>query len=399
MKDYHLADLLDMPMIQKLADSSFCASGLPLTIVDALDGAFLVKAGGAGICSRFHRVDTRSCERCLRSDRVVADHLDEEVYQYHCYNGLWHIAMPIIVDGRHLATVFLTQFWIEGEAIDRNYFINQAKQYDFELDEYLLALDGMPVFHEEKLQYFIQYDKALVRFIADLAEQSLKAIEGREALRRAHDEMEQRVQERTRDLMEANRQLMVEIADRRRLEEKLRELSERDPLTGIFNRRKLFEILAIETEKSLRHGWPLSLIIFDLDHFKQVNDLFGHDAGDLVLKETVRIVSLNIRKIDVFSRYGGEEFVILCMETDRNGAMALGEKIRKSIEGMNILADGNVTISVGIATYLDGDGADLISLADRALFTAKRLGRNRVCSVSEDPGDPPPCGPALELDR
>jgi diguanylate cyclase (GGDEF)-like protein len=390
MQDHHLADLLDMPMIQKLADSSFCASGLPITIVDAIDGSFLVKAGGAGICSRFHRVDPRSCERCLCSDRLVVDHLDEEVYQYRCYNGLRHIAMPIVVAGRHLATVFLTQFWMEGETVDRNYFINQAKQYNFELNDYLVYLDRMPVFPEDKLQYFIQYDKALVRFIADLAEQSLKAVEGREALRRAHDEMEQRVQERTRDLMEANRQLMVEIADRRRLEEKLRELSERDPLTGIFNRRKLFDILAIETEKSLRYGRPLSLIMFDLDHFKLVNDLFGHDAGDIVLKETVRIVSLNIRKIDIFSRYGGEEFLILCMETDRNGATALGEKIRKSIEGINILADCKVTISVGIATYLGGDGADLISLADRALFTAKRCGRNRVCSVAEGSETPPP---------
>jgi diguanylate cyclase (GGDEF)-like protein len=384
MQDHHLADLLDMPMIQKLADSSFLASGLPLTIVDALNGAFLVKAGGAGICSRFHRVDPRSCERCLCSDRMVAEHLDEEAYQYRCLNGLWHIAMPITVAGRHLATVFLTQFRMEGEAVDRTYFIDQANRYDYELESYLSALDKMPIFPEEKLKYFIQYDKALVRFIADLAEQSLKAVEDREALRRAHDEMEQRVLERTRDLMEANRQLMVEIADRKRLEGKLRELSERDPLTGIFNRRKLFEILAIETEKSCRYGRPLSLLIFDLDHFKHVNDLFGHDAGDMVLKEVVQIVSSNIRIIDVFARYGGEEFVILCMETDRNGAIVLGEKIRESIDDSNILADCKVTISVGIATYSGGDGADLISLADRALFTAKRLGRNRVCSVAEE---------------
>ncbi|MBC8018957.1 MAG: PocR ligand-binding domain-containing protein, partial [Verrucomicrobia bacterium] len=104
MSEYRLSDLLDMSIIQKLADSNFSASGLPMTITDPRDGTFLVKAGWPGICTYFHRVNPLSLEQCRISDKVINDHLDEGAYQYRCNNGLWHIAMPIIVAGRHLAT-------------------------------------------------------------------------------------------------------------------------------------------------------------------------------------------------------------------------------------------------------------------------------------------------------
>src|SRR5471030_1756568 len=97
MSDYRLSELLDMSILQKLADSNFSASGLPMTITDPRDGTFLVKSGWPGIYTYFHRVNPQSLEQCKISDSVVIDHQHEEVHQYRCNNGLWHIAMPIMV--------------------------------------------------------------------------------------------------------------------------------------------------------------------------------------------------------------------------------------------------------------------------------------------------------------
>jgi len=506
MVEPRLSDLLDMSIIQKLADSNFRASGLPMTIVDAIDGAILVRAGWPGICTYFHRAGARSQQQCRASDDVVKDHLDAEAHQYRCNNGLWHIAMPIVVAGRHLATLFLTQFWFDSELVNREYFVNQGRKFEYDLDSYLAALDKIPVFSSEKVDYIVDYDKALVRFIADLAEQSLRFIEAQSSLvesekkyrtlvdnvnvgvhrtnpsgggrfiqvnpalvkmfgygsaeelmlrstsdlyerpddrriyheelqlngfvkdlelvmkkkdgtsfwcsitasaqyndaediqwidsvfedvterkntqinlQKSHDELEMRVVERTADLAEVNRLLMIEVAERKRFEKKLRELSEIDHLTRIYNRRKLFEIMELEIEKSRRYLRPLSLIIMDIDHFKKVNDAFGHNIGDNVLRATADVVGAMIRKVDVFARYGGEEFIVLCPETGIDGAVALAEKIRIAIEEFSHPAVGKVTVSAGVAERSDeNDGTVLIEKADGALYAAKKQGRNRV---------------------
>jgi ligand-binding sensor protein len=188
MLEYRLSELLDVSILQKLADSNFSASGLPMSIIDAIDGTILVKAGWTGICTYFHRANPHSLEQCRISDRVVYDHPEKTAHQYRCNNGLWHVAMPIVVAGRHLATLFLSQFWYEREIVDREHFINQGRVFEFDLDSYLAALDRLPVFSSEKVDYIISYDKALVRFISDLAEQSLRVIETQNNLLKTVDE-------------------------------------------------------------------------------------------------------------------------------------------------------------------------------------------------------------------
>jgi diguanylate cyclase (GGDEF)-like protein len=173
--------------------------------------------------------------------------------------------------------------------------------------------------------------------------------------------------------------LLAEIAERKRVEEKLRELSERDPLTIIYNRRKLLELLGIEVDKAKRYSRPLSLIMLDIDHFKKVNDNYGHTSGDSVLKTTTNIVSTIIRNVDIFARYGGEEFIVLSPETNIEGAKVLAEKIRVAVEQYSYPSVGKVTISAGVAELSDKDsGAVLITKADEALYVAKQGGRNRV---------------------
>ncbi len=156
-----------------------------------------------------------------------------------------------------------------------------------------------------------------------------------------------------------------------------------DGLTQVFNKRHFLEQLESEMGRARRYRRDLSLIMYDIDRFKSINDTFGHLAGDYVLKKLAHAIQRKIRGEDKMARYGGEEFVILLPEIDRNGALMLGEKIRAIAERTHFYFDGAdipVTISVGVST-LRADMMDtqkLIQLADENLYTAKRNGRNRV---------------------
>jgi diguanylate cyclase (GGDEF)-like protein len=157
-----------------------------------------------------------------------------------------------------------------------------------------------------------------------------------------------------------------------------------DGLTQIHNKRYLFEALDKELIRARRYDRQLSLLIFDIDYFKNINDQYGHLAGDYVLRELARIVQERIRRDEVFARYGGEEFVIALPETSLQGAVTLAENLRARVETHGFSFQGEripVTISVGCAVLgEEKTAADLIQLADDKLYEAKRAGRNRVCS-------------------
>jgi len=152
-----------------------------------------------------------------------------------------------------------------------------------------------------------------------------------------------------------------------------------DALTGIYNRMKFDEILAKEIQRTKRNKFPLSLIMCDIDHFKQINDRYGHQSGDRVLKRLTRLITGNIRSIDFFARWGGEEFVILSPGTETGGAAVLAEKIRRKVEVYNFEEPENLTLSFGVASFKPGDSAGkLINRADEAMYRAKKNGRNQV---------------------
>jgi two-component system cell cycle sensor histidine kinase/response regulator CckA len=184
MKDYRISELLDLSTIQKLAEGHYQATGMPIGIIDASDGSVLVATGWQDICTLFHRAHPSSLRYCQESDNYIKSHLTEgEVCHYRCKNGLWDIGVPIMVAKRHLATIFLGQFFYEGETADRDYFIRQAQQYGYNLSEYLAALDRVPIFTKEKVDSIIAYNKYFSRFMAELAERSLSNFKAEQALR------------------------------------------------------------------------------------------------------------------------------------------------------------------------------------------------------------------------
>ena len=166
------------------------------------------------------------------------------------------------------------------------------------------------------------------------------------------------------------------------------EHADTDDLTSLPNRRAFNEALTHEIQRAKRYGTPLSLTLFDLDHFKQVNDTHGHPAGDRVLVATARAAERNLRESDVLARVGGEEFAVLLPNTNEEGAVELAERLRAALQAISPLAvevDTQITASFGVVEFDrhsdDATGERLIAAADAALYNAKWLGRNRVFSA------------------
>jgi diguanylate cyclase (GGDEF)-like protein len=174
--------------------------------------------------------------------------------------------------------------------------------------------------------------------------------------------------------------------------EKLKELSNTDHLTHLFNRRYMMTVLEREMQRAQRKGSPLSLVIMDIDHFKRVNDTFGHQQGDVVLVDIAALAKQDLRSYDVAARYGGEEFVLILPETTHEEALMVAERIRVNIQQKTFpppLNATQITISMGVATYPRHNIAtidDLIHAADDALYRAKETGRNQVVSCQSLPG-------------
>jgi diguanylate cyclase (GGDEF)-like protein len=223
----------------------------------------------------------------------------------------------------------------------------------------VVSADGQP---------FAESERRLIEQIFDV----LRGVEESEA---RYAELEQRMlslQRENLDLTVKNRMLS--------------EVSSRDSLTGLYNRWFVLETIDSELNRALRHGSPMSLLMLDLDHFKRINDTWGHSAGDQVLQSIGRVLRESCRVYDVPGRYGGEEFCIVLPETKTGNTTAVAERIRQRLAASELTCgDGSisVTASIGIAGMDSPDAgvlspAELIERADQALYAAKNRGRNRV---------------------
>lgn len=189
---------------------------------------------------------------------------------------------------------------------------------------------------------------------------------------------------RTHLELKHTREHLKKLLDKQaQLTKKLENLANTDPLTGVWNRRYFLNLCEREINRAYRYNRLFSLLILDLDHFKQINDVYGHAVGDEVLIAMTITVQNSIRKVDLLGRFGGEEFVVLLPETNLNMAVDVAEIIRNNLEKKVILAEEievRVTVSIGVSTYqLEDQNIDVVlQRADKALYQAKNQGRNRV---------------------
>lgn len=199
-----------------------------------------------------------------------------------------------------------------------------------------------------------------------------------EQILESNQRLEEQVRERTAELA-------AKVTELQRAKEHLKELANTDELTLLPNRRRFQHHLARELSRSRRFRHPFSVLVIDVDHFKRINDEFGHPMGDLVLQQLATLVDENVRAADLAARYGGEEFAVVLAETPKFGALALAKQLRRSIAehsfGGGEGADpGRVTVSIGIAVFPDDseNAEELMSIADQRLYRAKETGRDRV---------------------
>ena len=170
--------------------------------------------------------------------------------------------------------------------------------------------------------------------------------------------------------------------------DKLEELAYTDPLTGLSNRRFFLEEMKRVLETARRYREPLSILMLDVDNFKRINDEYGHDVGDMILKQLAEVIRRSIRSSDIAARFGGEEFIVALPKTDERGALMVAERIRQEFKRSKVKVDGKevgTTVSIGVASFEEGYDLDrLIKEADEALYEAKRTGKDKVVIRKEE---------------
>jgi diguanylate cyclase (GGDEF)-like protein/PAS domain S-box-containing protein len=182
-----------------------------------------------------------------------------------------------------------------------------------------------------------------------------------------------------------------DITEHKRLLENVEKLAICDPLTGLYNRRHFLHLAQLELERSRRYHYPVSIILVDLDWFKQINDTYGHVAGDRVLETFSRRLNQSVREVDLLARFGGEEFMILLPQTDLQGASVIAERVRSCFDNEPVVLNAiaiPITVSIGVTTYSSYGNESLVRLferVDQALYESKAKGRNQV-SVWTDTG-------------
>lgn len=264
--------------------------------------------------------------------------------------------------------VFSCLFWFVDSAID-TFIFNSQQLYI----EDLLRPDSIELLARSQV-VILMMAFSLIAMVLLNRQKNISS-----QLQKYKAELEDIIEERTNELSIKNTILENEIMERLKTEAELIQLATIDPLTSINNRRKFNDVLHYELNRDERYHNKLSLIFCDLDHFKTINDKFGHNIGDDVLKVFTQLISKNIRKTDIFARWGGEEFALLLPETDIDTAAQMAEKLRRVTDEFSFPYVEHITASFGVTQFFENDNeSKFVSRADDALYKAKENGRNTI---------------------
>lgn len=376
-----LTDILDIEELQQLQDAFALSNQVASTITDTNGKPITRPSNHSSVCDIIRSTE-RGLSNCMASAQWLGKLSHERMAPVcHACRGIGFIdaSAPIIVQDHHIAN------WLMGQNcvgdVDEQRVRDYAALIGADPDKLAEAFLAMPKIAPETFQRKLDFLWQMARQISNLGLRSLRLYRlydhlrtSQEELNRYKSHLESLVEERTRELKQA-------LSD-------IKRMSHTDPLTGCFNRRYLNENLPREIQRAIRYRRELSIILCDIDHFKVVNDRFGHQVGDRVLMEFVNAIQTSIRQYaDWLARFGGEEFILVLPETHVDDAKTAAERLLESIRKLRIQQHGQpirISASFGVTGIGAGQGQgriraeDLIDSADAYLYEAKSAGRNQV---------------------
>lgn len=376
-----LLDIISINELQLLQDSFARANQVASTIVD-IDGQPITKPSNYSDVCRMIRETEKGLSNCIRSGKTLGE-MSLQTKKPSCHFcqsiGFIDAAAPIVIEGVHVANWLMGQNSV-GE-VDEVRVSTYAEEIGADRDRMLDAFRRMSAISEEQFKEKLDFLWLMANSISNQAYQQLKYQEMLASLELSQKELndyknnlEKIVLQRTKDLEKAV--------------ERIQQLSMRDALTGCFNRGGINEYLPKEMKRARRYNNPIATCICDLDHFKRINDTYGHQSGDLVLQQVVLKMQDIIRSdIDWLGRYGGEEFLLIMPLTNLAGASETAERLRQAISEIPFNFSGEivrVTASFGVCCIEDWQSGSsisherLLNSADVYLYEAKNGGRNCV---------------------
>ncbi|SHO49046.1 diguanylate cyclase [Desulfopila aestuarii] len=387
LKNYSLIDIIDINHLQELQDSFAKAHRIASSIVDITGSPITKPSNYCEVC-QIIRGTEKGLLNCMRSGKVLGEMSlrTQKPYCHSCESiGFLDAAAPIVIENVHVAN------WLIGQnsigSVNEERIISYAEEIGVDSERMLRAFHKMGKMSEEHFREKLDFLWLMANRLSNQAYQQLRYQTMLRSLEKSQKELneyknnlEQIVNQRTNELEEAI--------------QRIRQISIRDALTGCFNRGGINEYLPKEMKRARRYNNPIAILIFDLDHFKRINDNYGHQSGDLVLKQVVETIQQLIRQdVDWLGRFGGEEFILIMPLTDTEGAVEIAERLREAVAEIPFLFSGeavHVTASFGVSSIEEWQTAEdvshetLLNSADVYLYQAKSNGRNLV--VAGPPG-------------
>ncbi|MBU1566257.1 MAG: diguanylate cyclase [Proteobacteria bacterium] len=382
-KNYSLTDIVDINDLQKLQDSFAKANRVASSIVDVNGSPITKPSNYSRVCTLIRETEKGSAN-CRRSGKILGD-LSLQTNKPYCHFcqsiGFLDAAAPIVIEEVHVANWLIGQNCI-GD-VDENRIISYAEEIGADTNAMLEAFQAIDKISEEEFREKLDFLWLMANHISSQAYQHLRYQIMLASLEKSQHELndyknnlEKTVTERTTELEKAI--------------EKIRQISVRDALTGCFNRGGMNTYLPKEMNRARRYNNPLCILLCDLDHFKRINDTYGHHSGDLVLQRVVaRMEDLVRADVDWLARYGGEEFLMVMPYTDLAGGINTAERLRQAISEIVFSFSGkteHITASFGVSGIEDWQSEGtvshetLLNSADVYLYRAKKEGRNQVIS-------------------